>query len=60
MASRKITQPRMSAEERKWRTQSDMGTLRQAEEIKADGQRMNAVKREAAKQAKELSKLAKK
>lgn len=49
-------QPRMTAQDRKWRAQNDLGTLTGAEEIKADGARLNAARAEAKRQAKAAEK----
>lgn len=50
--------PRISAEEKKWRAQDDLRTLKQAAEIAADKARHGAAKRIAADEAKKLSALA--
>lgn len=52
-------QPRMSAEDRKWRARSDLDTLRQAEEIKMDRGRMGGVQREMQNQMAALGKVQK-
>lgn len=45
------------AEDRKYRAQSDMDTLRRAEEIRGDKERMKAMKEVARQQMKELKKI---
>lgn len=50
--------PRISAEEKKWRAQSDLETLKRASEIQADRARHSAAKRIAADEAKKLASLA--
>jgi hypothetical protein len=48
---------RLSADEKKWRAQSDLETLSRAEEIKADRARMAAVRSHATQQVKALTKV---
>jgi hypothetical protein len=49
---------RISADEKKWRAQSDLETLSRASEIQSDRSRMSAVKAVAQAQVKALSKVA--
>lgn len=49
---------RISAEERKWRTQGDLDTLKRAGEIQADKARMAAVRKAATEEANRLKNLA--
>lgn len=49
---------RISADEKKWRAQSDLETLSRASEIQADRSRMSAVKAVAQAQVKALSRVA--
>jgi hypothetical protein len=51
-----VAQPRMTAEDRKWRAQDDLRTLAQAEQVRKDPTRMGAARKEAAAQAKALQK----
>jgi len=48
----------MVAEDRTWRARDDLRTLTQAHEINSDRSRLAAAKREAAKQHKVLTKVA--
>lgn len=52
------TKPRMSAEEKRWRAQTDVSTLAAAEQIKADRGRHGAALTEANRQASALNKIA--
>lgn len=56
MAARK---PTMSADEKRWRAESDADTLARAEEIKADRARHGAAKTHANKQAQRYSRVGK-
>ncbi|TXM68178.1 hypothetical protein [Methylobacterium sp. WL120] len=47
-----------SAQEKEWRTQSDLETLSRAAEIQNDRTRMTAVQKHAAKQVANLNKVA--
>jgi hypothetical protein len=49
-------QPRMTAQDRKWQAQSDLGTLTEAERIRSDRARMSAAKAEASRQTKAITK----
>jgi hypothetical protein len=49
---------RISADEKKWRAQSDLETLSRASEIQSDRSRMSAVKAVAQAQVAALSKVA--
>lgn len=49
---------RISAQERAWRTQSDLDTLTRAAEIQRDRSRMTAVQKHAQKQVANLQKVA--
>lgn len=50
-------QPRMTAEERRWRAENDLGTLEQAEEIKKDKTRLAAARAAAKRKLAALSKV---
>lgn len=50
---------RMSAEDKKWRAQSDAETLARAQEIQADKSRHGAAKAHAAKEAKRYAQIVK-
>jgi len=52
-----VAMPGMSASDKRWRAESDLRTLRDAEEVKADSSRMHAAKAEAKKQMQALSKV---
>jgi hypothetical protein len=54
----KSTTPRMTADDRRWRAESDMRTLTEAAKIQGDRTRMTAVKKVATDQIKTLSKVA--
>jgi hypothetical protein len=45
------------SEDKKWRAECDMRTLREAEQIMADSKRVAAAKAEAARQIKDLQKV---
>lgn len=49
--------PRMTAEDRKWRAENDLKTLREAEEIKANRSRINAVMKIAEKDKQALTRV---
>lgn len=51
-------QPRMSAEEKRWRAEDDLRVMQRAEEIKADSSRLAEAKRLAQTQVKALTKVA--
>ncbi len=51
--------PRLSAEEKRWRAESDVRTLRDAAAIKADKSRLAAAKKEALKTIKALQQASK-
>jgi hypothetical protein len=62
MATKKIASPRLksiSADEKRWRAQSDADTLARAEEIKADRSRLTAAQSHASKEAQRFSQVAK-
>jgi hypothetical protein len=59
MATKKTSQPQVSADERRWRAQSDADTLARAQEIMADKARHSAARSHAAKEAERFSKVAK-
>jgi len=48
MAKTKPTPIKMSADERRWRTEDDLRTLQRAGEIQSDAARMRAVQKAAA------------
>jgi hypothetical protein len=54
-----MTQPKMTAEERKWRAQSDAETLARSKEIMSDPKRLQAAAKEAQTMAAEKDKEAK-
>jgi hypothetical protein len=56
--SKGSTIPSPVAMDNRWRAESDLRTLRDAEEIKADSSRVRAAKSEAKKQMNALSKVA--
>jgi hypothetical protein len=51
-----VPQPRLTAQDRRWRAQGDLATLTSAEEIKADSSRLSAARTEAKRQAKAAEK----
>lgn len=51
--------PRMSVEDKKYRAEDDLRTLRRAEEIRADPQRVKYAKQTAVQEMKALAKVAK-
>jgi hypothetical protein len=62
MATKKATTsrvPSISADEKRWRAQSDADTLARAEEIKADRSRLTAAQSHASKEAQRFSQVAK-
>jgi hypothetical protein len=48
----------MSAEQKQWRTESDLDTLTRADAIRADRSRMSAVQKHAGQKAAALSRVA--
>lgn len=59
MATRKSTEPSMSADEKKWRARADADTLAAAEAIKSDRIRMTAAQKFACEEAKRYEAVAK-
>jgi len=64
MAKRKksstaVAKPRLTKEEREWRAQSDLSTLRTAEEIRNDQTRVRAAQSLAERELRALKKIAK-
>lgn len=59
-AATAIRQPRISAEEKKWRAQDDLRTMQRAQEVASDPNRLKAAQKEAQDQVKALQKVAKK
>ena len=55
--AKKAVMPRMTAEDKKWRTEEDLRTLRRAEEIKKDKSRVKDVKVLVKEEMKALSKI---
>lgn len=51
--------PTVSADEKRWRAQSDADTLARAEEIRADRSRHTAARQHASKEAQRYSRVAK-
>jgi hypothetical protein len=60
MMATAIKQPRMSAEEKKWRAESDAQSLARAQEIMCDKKRHAAAKAHASKEAAKYTAIAKK
>ncbi len=50
--------PRLTAEDKKWRAKNDLDTLRAAGAIQSDKQRLNAAKRMASEEVKNLRRIA--
>lgn len=50
--------PRMTTEDKKWRAQEDLRTLRVADEIRTDSSRVQAAKRIAKQEMRALTKIA--
>lgn len=55
-----VKQPRLSAEDKKWRAQDDLRVMQRAQEVANDPKRMQAAQKEAQEQVKALQKVAKK
>ena len=60
MALSTSSKARISADEKKWRAQSDAETLARAQEIQADKSRHGAAKAHASKEAARYARIAKK
>jgi hypothetical protein len=58
-AASKPSQPRLSADEKRWRAESDMRILRDAQAIRSDRSRLTAARKEAAKTIKALQQASK-
>jgi hypothetical protein len=58
MATKKAAPPSISADEKRWRAQSDADTLARAQEIMQDRSRHSAAQAHAAKEAKRYSSVA--
>lgn len=58
MATKKSAAPTISADEKRWRAQSDADTLARAQEIMGDRSRHSAAQAHAAKEAKRYSTVA--
>ena len=52
-----VHQPRMTAQDKIWKAESDLRTIREAEDIKGDKSRLNAAKRMAKTEMKALAKI---
>jgi hypothetical protein len=58
--SRATSQPRMTANDKKYQAQSDLRTMQEASTIQADAKRMSAAQKEATNQMAALSSITKK
>lgn len=58
MAKKVNTAPRMPTDERRWRAESNLRTLAEADKIRNDPKAMSDVRKVAAEQQKALSKIA--